>query len=281
MSRCKFHQIVRIAIWCSLTACVAAGPVHAKTIVGSFDPLYGAAYPGLSFSGREVFYVPDSCLTGAFASPTFIADGAACSQGDPNGLNPSALGAWGGMSLLSATVDLFVNSVYQETLTFAAPLGTDPSHKSNLSIDPVFGVVVMTNPITQQVDVIGASTGVLGGMTTALSYLNAANNTAPRTFFLQLGLGFNNGDVDNDFAGEHDSDEFSESDAVNPAPFQKAFLFDACSGAGNLANCSGQSNAAAVTFIPAPNSLSLVFGGAAAGWLARRKRASGKTQRTD
>lgn len=297
MNNSKAHRLARQAAAVALAAGLFTGTAGAKVVVGSFDPLYGTAFPNLSFSGDFAVYVPDACLNpGSYATggPYFVSDGAACSRLDANGRNPSALsnwpgwggGPWAGISLISASVKLYLSGGYQETLTFASPDPLDPTHRSNLSPDPMYGVVVKKNA-AGDVEVVGLNANLIGAINTTLPYSDGTTS-ATRSFFLQLGIGFNNWDTDgtgddgsfNSGIDPNEPFEVERISADEAAQFTNAYLFDGTTCrtddkllAGNDLVCAGRSNAAAVAFVPEPGSLALVFAALAiGGWSARRPR---------
>lgn len=261
MTQSKVFRLARRAAAIALAAGMFSGTAGAKVVVGSFDPVYGPAYPGLSFDGKFSVYVPDSCFDASLFThgngKYFVADGAPCSQGDANGTNPSVLGNWGGISLLSASVSLYLNAVLQETLNYAVPLLADPTHQSNQTPDPMYGVVV--DKTGSDVTVFGINAALLGPLTTSGFYTDDPSATpAPdsfrqRSFSLQLGLGWNNGDIDgsgDDPRGDpNEALEVEKLSDVQAAQFRNA----------NLTDGTHVSEAAAVSIVPEPGSVALVL----------------------
>jgi hypothetical protein len=280
MAAGKFRKVLKRAIALAALAGLVAGTANAKTVVGSFDPDFGGIYTGqLSFQGNFSVYVPDGCLNPSlFASPGlyFVGDGNSCStSGNANAFSPSAQGSWGGMSLLSATVTLKPASGPTQTLTYAVPDSTNPDYRAAAGFftnDPVYGVVVEKDG-SGAVNVVGVSTNLIGPQASNLGV------GLPAGFYLQLGLGFNQGDIDGDNDIPPDNGEAAEITKLTTdqfGNFTSAYLFDAGScNDGSLENnsltCSVKSNPAAVT-IPEPGSLALVLGAVAAGWIVRRQR---------
>lgn len=263
MQKTMVGKIRRLGLAAALVALVAGtGVANAVVIKATWDPEYGALLPGLAFTGEAQFYVPDGCLAGgAILSPTFIADGAACSAGDPNG----------GISLRSAFVDLYTfdvnfayslgNRTFQERLTYAIPVGL---YGSSVLPDPLLGIVVQYNFNTNQNEVIGAIADPIGPEAPADPDITSIT-AGLDGFFMLLGPD----------APAPDDGTVLES-AVS---YQKSSLFGCVDIVGSQSTVcatgpSLQSNEADVQFsrVPEPGSLALVLGALAAGWAARRSR---------
>jgi len=97
-----------------LTACVAVlgtmslVPAHAVSIIGKWDPSFGAGFPDLGWRGEAIFFLPDACL----AESGWVLNTDSCSDS--------------GMKLLSAEVEFYkvsdpTNVAFQETLLFDVP----------------------------------------------------------------------------------------------------------------------------------------------------------------
>jgi len=97
-----------------LAACVAVigmtsvAPAHAISIVGKWDPSFGAGFPDLGWRGEATFFLPDACL----AESGWVLNSSSCSDS--------------GMKLLSAEVEFYkvsdpTNVAFQETLLFDVP----------------------------------------------------------------------------------------------------------------------------------------------------------------
>ncbi len=257
MQKTMVGKIRRLGLAAVLVA--GSGLANAAVIKATWDPEYGPAFPGLAFTGEAQFYVPDGCLIGDFTSPTFIADGAACSADDPNGA---------GISLRSAFVDLYTftgspgdysttNRTFLQRITYASPAGL---YGSTVMPDPLLGVVVQVDADTGLNEVIGASSSDIAPP----PGLNIPTIPDPYdAFFLRLGPG---------------PDAPANGTVLDSAvPYQQSSLF-ACGYVGSdcviPSGVNTQSNAAPVVFsrVPEPGSLALVLGALAAGWAARRSR---------
>jgi hypothetical protein len=97
-----------------LAACVAVigmtalAPAHAISIIGKWDPSFGAGFPDLGWRGEAIFFLPDDCL----AESGWVLNTASCSDS--------------GMKVLSAEVEFYkvsdpTNAAFQETLLFDVP----------------------------------------------------------------------------------------------------------------------------------------------------------------
>jgi hypothetical protein len=87
---------------------LAASPAHAVSIIGKWDPSFGAAFPDLGWRGSATFFLPDPCL----GESGFVSNFDSCSSG--------------GMKILSAEVEFYkvsdpTNPTFQETLLFDTP----------------------------------------------------------------------------------------------------------------------------------------------------------------
>jgi hypothetical protein len=97
-----------------LAACVAVvgmmsmAPAHAVSVVGKWDPSFGAGFPDLGWRGEATFFLPDACL----AESGWVLNSNSCSDS--------------GMKILSAEVEFYkvsdpTNAAFQETLLFDVP----------------------------------------------------------------------------------------------------------------------------------------------------------------
>ncbi len=262
MRQTKVGKVRRWGMAAALAALAGGtGVANGAVIVATWDPAYGPGIPGLAFTGEAQFYVPDGCLTGPnLLSPTFIADGSACSTGDPNGA---------GISLRSAFVDLYTFSgtystltrTFQERLTYATPVGL---YGSTVTPDPLLGVVVQYDSGTGQNEVVGASSFLFGPVAPTDPDITAILGSFD-AFFMRLGPGL---------PAPTDGASLPGA-AADPYRFSSLF---ACGYDGPDCfipeNPNAQSTLAPVVFAraPEPGSLALVLGALAAGWAARRSR---------
>jgi hypothetical protein len=97
-----------------LAACIAVVgmmslvPAHAVTIVGKWDPSFGAGFADLGWRGEARFFLPNACLV----ESGWVLNTDSCSDS--------------GMKILSAEVEFYkvsdpTNAAFQETLLFDVP----------------------------------------------------------------------------------------------------------------------------------------------------------------
>jgi hypothetical protein len=236
-----FRRARRILVTVGLVLLAGVGvsrPAGATLVVGHFDPTFGGALPGVSFSGTATFSINSACL--AFTG--FVYDNFNCG---------SASGS--GMGFLGATVN-FTNTSTSASLG-SVTFGADPQG--------VLGMYV------QNGQVLGIQTVSLGpfeiGPSTSVSLPGHPNSTFDLFFGLPgqsilalLGEGTPPGPPD----GDHDLDDMPAS----------AFQTTSLVLLGCSSNCT--SNAAAATYsLPEPGSLALVAGAfGAAGFAGTRRR---------
>jgi hypothetical protein len=236
-----FRRVRKVLATAGLVLLAGVGvsqPAGATLVVGHFDPTFGGALPGVSFTGTATFTVSQNCLGfSGFVSANFNCGGASS-----------------GMGFVSANVN-FTNTVTNAELG-SVSFGADPSG--------VLGMYI------QNGQVLGIQTVSVGpfeiGPSTSTSLPGAPNATfdlffgLPHQSILAL-LGENHPPGPPDGDGDLDDQPAS------------AFQTTSLVLLGCSSNCT--SNGAQTTYaLPEPGSFALVIGalGAAAGLGGLRRR---------
>jgi hypothetical protein len=257
MSQPYLRNTLRAAALAVVATVGGVGAANAAVVTGSWDPAFGSALPHLGFAGSATFYVPDACLTGAHNPGSYIKDSAACSGG--------------GMSLLSAHVDLYdlsAPAAILQTLVYATQTSPTTSNLTDLNLDPVLGVYVKYDAAIGKNEVLGASTGYIGPQASNLAianhdsfYLKFDPSGSASLFIATCSFSQHEGNGEGRRSeGDDDGGQLSCQPDLG----------------------SGQSSLTGVTFapviyapVPEPGSLALVLAAMVAGGAARRVRRQG------
>ncbi len=133
----QFRKVLRNSALAALVALGVSGTAHATLVVGSFDPAFGVALPGVNFSGTASFSIAQDCLDlNLPAAGLFIYSSNHCGA------------ALSGMSFLGAHVDF---------------TGVDPGH-----VDFLANPLAVLGMYVQNHHVIGVQTSLIGPATSTL-----------------------------------------------------------------------------------------------------------------
>jgi hypothetical protein len=128
--------IGRLALALLLLGLTSFTPARAISVIGKWDPSFGAAFPDLGWRGEATFLVPDACL----GESGWVLNSDSCSAF--------------GMKIISAEVEFYklsdpTNSAFQETLMFSTPSSAVVSMELNGGLlEGVYGTFLYSRPST-------------------------------------------------------------------------------------------------------------------------------------
>ena len=269
----KIHKTILGCLMAVVASFGAIGDSQAGGVfvTGTFDPQFGAALPGVGFNGTATFVISDSCIASPYATTgSFFYAGYNC--GLPHTLGSAANPF---MSLVSAHVD-FYDLLHPSTILGSVNFG---------SSNNILGMYLRHNNTTNQNEVLGVQSGIIGSATSTLP-------NAP-SFYIQFGSYYPDPrldleEFDNRPIPSNPGDRDHDLDDQQLSFFTSTTLYLADSGCSRspvpvlglspyrltsaCLNAQHVSNAAATRYVPEPGSLALVIGALVAGWSVRRQR---------